>query len=179
MANAFNRTLKQIGLLVVGGLIATGVVGGGTFLNKLDTSGDVQESDYFAADLPIVFDVAATGSTAAKSGTAYDAACISSPLTNSAIDAGSGLIIRLAYHNITNPAAANGFIGFVKSCDDQTASGAHVLPSLSTQTGAVNVYASGSLVWNGDDKLKVTLTKDPTSAYDAKVTVKVEDILGE
>jgi len=179
MGNTFNRVIKQIGLLVVGGALTIGGAGGGIFLNKLASDGTVQPSDYFAADLPAVFDVAATGSTAARSGTAYDALCIQIPLADANIDAGSGTLVRLTYHNVRNPAAAGGFIGFVKNCGDKTASGSQVLPALRTQTGATNYYASGTLVWNGTDKLKLTLTKNPTSSYDAKVTVKVEDILGE
>lgn len=177
MQKGLARTITQAGLTIFGGAVGTGIVAGGIWLNSLGTDGTVQPKDEFPALVPIVFDLSATGSTAAKSGTAYDASCQPNPFASRI---GSGSIVHGRYHNITNPAAASVMIGFVKSCGDKTASGAQVLPLASScnSTGC-SVTVTADVPWNGADYIKTIITKDPTSSFDGKVTLWFEDILGE
>lgn len=169
-----SRTLFQRGKLVVGGLIAAGVIGGGIFLPKLSTTGS-ETNQAFAAFLPIVADVTATGSTSTSA--RYDAACITNPLYG--LGLGSGSVVRLTYHNVTSPAAIGGDIGFVSACDSKSASGAGLIDNVCTATGCISTYTTGTALWNAAEKIKLTLRGDPTSSYDAKITVWVEDVLGE
>lgn len=177
MGNIFSRNITQRGKMTVGGLIAAGVVAGGIFLNNLSTDGEERMSDPFPAFLPMVIDVSATGSTSATQ--KYDAYCGDSPLK--ALGAGSGLIIRAVHHNIRNPAGASMDVGFVEDCGDKTASGSQLFDNTCTSTGCVNVYTTGTLPWStaSGGKLKVTISKDPTASFDAKLTLWMEDILGE
>lgn len=166
----------QRGKMVVGGLLGS-VIAGGIFLNSLSTTGTERKSAPFPAFLPIVFDVSGTGSTSATQ--RYDAACIPNPLANAEIDTGSGVVVRVTYHNISNPNGAAGDIGFVTACDDHSASGSSLIDNFGTATGAVAHYTTGTAVWNGGQFIKVTHSKNPTTGYDAKVTVWIEDLLGE
>ena len=170
----FNRTLKQRGLLLVGGLIASGVVSGGIFLNTLSSSGG-ETSGTFPAFLPAIADAAGSGSTSLS----YDSMCISSPLVTGGLSLGSGTVIRVKYDNIKNPLGIGGDLGFVKSCNDTSASGSDIIDNVCTATGCTSYYTTGTITWNGTDKLKLTLRSDPTTSFDAKITMWLEDNLGE
>jgi hypothetical protein len=174
MGNVLNRKILQAGKVVFGGLIVSGLVGGGVYLNSLSTDGTIQKQDSFAAFVAHVFDISGTGSTSAQNGTAYDAACIPNPH-------GTGAIMHGRYHNIANPTAASVYIGFVDSCDDLTSSGADLLAlgSSCNSTGCTAAFNTEDVTWPGDQYIKVVITEDPTADFDGKVTLWYEDILGE
>jgi hypothetical protein len=174
MSNVFSRRIHQIGLMIVGGAVGiAGVVGGGQFLYKVDDSG-VQTSAVTTLDAQYMVNVTATGSTTIK----YNAVCIPNPLTKLSPSLGSGTVVRLTYHNITNPNGAGGDIGFVTSCANTT-SGSTLIDNTCTATGCVSYYTTGTGAWNGAHFLKYTMRKDPTAAYSARITFTLEDILGE
>lgn len=179
--NVLDRKITQRGLTVFGGLFAAGVITGGIFMNTLDSSGNEKDSVVTPVFLTVMIDVTATGSLTAKSGQAYDAYCGPSPLV--ALGNASGIVIRARYDNITNPAGISGYIGFVEDCDDQTMSGAQLMSTLCTGTGCNTLYTTGTQAWPGEgnsgSQLKVTLIGVPTSAYDAKLVLWLEDNLGD
>jgi hypothetical protein len=172
------RKVTQRAKFIVGGTVATGVVAGGIFLASLGTTGTEQRANPFPAFLPVVIDVSATGSTVGT--LRYDAFCVRSPLY--ALGNGSGTIVRATHHNVTNPAAKSMDVGFVEDCNDKTASGNNLFSNTCTATGCVDYYTTGTLGWQGAGSgryLKGVISGDPTSSYDAKITIWLEDVLGE
>lgn len=175
----FNRKITQRGKSVFGGLVATAVIAGGIFAPRTTTTGGEKGNDERPRYVAVEVDIAGTGSTAAKSGTAYDAYCGDNPFNT---DFGSGLVMDGGYHNISDPVGTTKVqVGFVESCDDKTLSGAQLLASASVNsgTGAFTAFDSEDVVWNGDLKLKVIITSDPTSSFDGKLVFYYNDILGE
>lgn len=175
MTNVLNRLIKQAGSVLLGGAIATGVVGGGLYINKLSTDGTIVESQKFEAFAPIVLDLAATGSTSYASGTAYDSACVANPFGS------TGAVMHGRYHNIANPAGAAVYVGFVDACNDVTASGADLLALADScsSTGCSVPFGYEDVTWGGDKYLKAVINKDPLSSFDGKLTLWYEDILGD
>ena len=179
MSNVMNRIIRQRGKTVFGGLVGAAVVGG-IWLNSLSTGGTEKTGDPFPAFVPVVLDISATGSTSATQ--KYDALCIG--LSDLLGDIGSGTIIRSTYHNISNPTGASADIGFVEHCgiEGRSSSGTNLIDNTCTSTGCLSRYTTGTLDWMGNgsgSKLKVTIKKDPTSSFDAKLTLWLEDNLGE
>lgn len=155
------------------------------------TSGGVQSVNRYVTDLPFLARATGTGSATVKSnnqdgeaGTKYAAVCIPSPLLKGDLDAGSGTVVRLVYHNISNPTGASGDIGFVEDCE--SGSGAQLIDNTCTATGCTSYYTTGTAVWNGSKNgtnsgyyLKFAISSDPTTSFDARITGIVEDIIGE
>lgn len=173
MGNNLNTIKRNPGKTIFGGIIGAGIIAGGIFFSSLSSTGEEMKNDPFAAFLPIVADVTATGSTSAS--TRYDATCIPVPQAIT----GSSSVVRLAYHNVRNPAAASVDIGFVDSCNAKTSSGQTLIDNACTATGCVAYYTTGTAAWQGGKFIKTTISKNPTSSYDAKLTIWVEEILGE
>lgn len=168
------RTQKtfSLGRIVLGGLIAAGLIGGGVKVAEFNTVGAPSPSVTFVARDFVNAFVTATGSTTVK----YPAACIQNPLL--ALASASGTVVRLTYENGNNPNAAAGDIGFVKGCGDSFGSGSTLFDNTCTGTGCVSAYTTGTASWNSADYIKFTLSKNPTAAFTARIRLQYEQRFG-
>jgi hypothetical protein len=178
MANLGQQMWKIATRLLLGGAIATGVVGGGIRLFDFSSSGSVNQrttASTVAADWLNIF-VTASGSATLN----YPATCVTNPLAG--LGLGSGTVVRLTYQVGNNPSASEADIGFVKNCADHalaTGSGQDLINNSCSATGCVSTYTTGTANWNGADKIKVTIKEDPTSSYTARLRLQYEDLFGE
>jgi len=143
-------------------------------------------STVYIGNLPLLADAIGTGSSTVTStgptgvaGTQYSAICIPNPFRKQGtgtgtnfFNTGSGVVMRLVYSNVKNPAAASGDIGFVQSCNSGT--GDTLLANLSTVTGAtvsfVPTATNGN--WNGWDFIKLGMSTDPTPSFRARLYIE-------
>ncbi len=120
-----------------------------------------------------------------KAGGKFYGACLANPLYNVGFGTGgtigganSGIILRLDYFNISNPNAMGGDIGFVRSCFDD-GSGSTLINDTCTSSGCVSSYTTGTANWQGNQFIKYTPRGTPNASFKARITVRVEDNLGE
>ncbi len=201
MATIWNKSLLGIvSAFVIGSVTVSGITS--TIISRSVTSVPLPQSATSTAtkvgnvimSLPFITKAAATGSSTVKTtgqdgkaGTKYAAACIANPLFNAGFGSGgttvgrnSGSILELVYHNVRSPAAIGGDIGFVRDCNSD-GSGSSLINDVCTASGCTSVFAlSGNNGdWSGFQYLKLALRGNPTASYEAYITGRVRDIIGE
>src|SRR4051794_18884842 len=110
--NLANQKTYTLGRIVLGGLIAAGIVGGGFKLFDFNSAGAPSATVTYVAQDSLNAYATATGSTTIK----YPSICVPNPLLGLAT--ASGTVVRLSYQNISNPTGVGGDIGFTKGCGD-------------------------------------------------------------
>jgi len=182
MVKLGTNVVSSAARIIAGGLIAAGTVGGLTSLSgggimqrELTPSGGQSATQKYAAI--DTYNVLITGTGGTTTTTRYAAACVANPLK--VLGAGTGVIVRAAYMAGNNPAAMPGDIGFVKSCTNNSTSGATLFDNFCSATGCLSVYTTGSLTWNDADYLKVTFSGNPTTSYTGRLRIWQEDLYGE
>src|SRR3990167_6667565 len=172
---------RWTGRIILGGAIATAVVGGGIRLMDFDDSGTVIENRTYVAEDILNIDVSSSGGVVE-----YDAALVSNPLlslSGSTVgsNAGSGVLLYVMYQNIRNPRGVSHDICFVTGAMTATGSSKSCpLQNTCTATGctsmAVVTLTSGvpdaQFLWNGADKLKAVTMGATDSTFDARIRLK-------
>ncbi|MGE0536644.1 MAG: hypothetical protein AB7O68_16860 [Pirellulales bacterium] len=201
MATIWNRSLLGIvAAYVIGAVTTSGLTA--TIISRNVTSVPLPQSSTSTAtkignvvlSLPFVAKATATGSATVKTtgmdgkaGTKYAAICLPNPLFNVGYGSGgttvgrnSGSILELVYHNVRNPAAIGGDIGFVRDCNSD-GTGSTLINDTCTASGCTSIFAlSGNNGdWSGFQFVKLGLRGNPTSSYEAYITGRVRDIIGE
>ena len=182
MANAFSRTLQQVGLVVFGGLITaagmTAVTSGGITGRELGSDGTESSRTYVAYHTLNAI-VRASGSNVLD----YPGTCIDNPLVNLSPSQGSGALTGLSLEIGNNPAGVRADVVFTKNCSDHAGSGVLLIKDSCSSTGCVSwlmtKFSRSGAIWNGADKIKVILTGDPTSSFTARLRGTYKDIFGE
>ncbi len=188
MGKLREQASKLTGRIIIGGAIATAVIGGGIRMADFDDSGNVIENRTFIAEDLLNIDLTSSGGVVQ-----YDAAIVSNPLlavdgTRGGTNAGSGVILYVMYQNIRNPKAVSHDICFVTGT--LTATGATkscVLQNTCTATGCISMavltLTSGvpdrQFLWNGADKLKAVTMGGVDTSFDARIRLKYADLAGE
>jgi len=168
-----DQTFGPIGRLLIGTVLATGLVGGGVAISEFNSAG-APDPVTISIDRDTAYAyVTKTGSTTLK----YPATCIENPLRD--LGLGSGTVVRATYSARYSPAAAGGDVVFAKDCLDHTASGVVLIDNFCTSSGCVSNYTTGTAAWNSADYIKVIFRKDPTAGHDARLKLWYEDYYGE
>lgn len=184
---------KWPGRIILGGAVATALVGGGIRLAEFDDSGTVIENRTFITEDWYNARISASGGVVE-----YDALLVQNPLLSLSgatvgTNAGSGLLLIVSYENIKNPNANSLDICYVRAAMTATGSGKGcIMENTCTSTGCIqiavltgSVAAGGSsnwAKWVGTDYIKVvqpTRIATYNAGFDARLRFKLHDIAGE
>jgi len=174
-----NQSSILKGRAVIGGLIASGVIGAGIYVNGFDSSGGISPEKRLAWE-PLYINCTGTGGD-----TTYDVCVAQNPLTNiegedGSDDAGSGAIRYVRVEVEDNPAGAGFDVCIMKALN--TASGATQGPCLidtgASGTGSWKEYTT-TQGWGSGEYIVVKSLKDPTTSLKMRVYVEYGDIFGQ
>ena|SRR3990167_3138458 len=182
------------------------IIGQSLIVRDFTTDSDVSATDRsnIPLQVPVLAVVWGSGSATLRStgddgnsGAEYAAACIANPFKSTgtgtgstAFNRGSGTIVRLVYHNISNPNATPGDISLVRACNGQGSGGVILIDNTCTATGCVSIYTTGTAAWEANKYIKMGLSGNgdanvqyPAShtgaRFKARISIMLEDRIGE